>query len=63
MSDIEARISAIEQRNKKVELDKKREISRTRKGSIMLITYIIASFLMLSIGDERFFLNALIPML
>ena len=38
---IEDRINKIEQRNKKVELDKAWEISWTRKICIMILTYII----------------------
>lgn len=39
--DIEDRINNIEKRNKRVELDKKWEISITRRVCIIILTYII----------------------
>ena len=39
--DLEERIKKIEERNKRVELDKKWETSWTRKICIMILTYII----------------------
>jgi len=39
--NIEDRINKIEERNKRVELDKKWETSWTRKISIMILTYIV----------------------
>lgn len=39
--DLEERIKKIEERNKKVELDKTWEMSWTRKIFIMLLTYIV----------------------
>lgn len=39
--ELEERIKQIEERNKRVELDKKWETSWTRKICIMLLTYII----------------------
>ena len=39
--DLETRIKAIEERNKRVELDKRWETSLTRKICIMLLTYIV----------------------
>ena len=40
--DIESRLSAIEERNKKVERDKAWEVSWTRRVSIMALTYVVA---------------------
>lgn len=48
--DLEKRISSIEKRNKKVELDKKWETSLFRKISIALITYIFMSLFFISIN-------------
>ena len=39
--NLEERIKKIEERNKRVELDKKWETSWTRKVSIMILTYIV----------------------
>ena len=39
--NIEERINKIEERNKRVELDKKWETCWTRKISIMILTYIV----------------------
>ena len=39
--NLEERIKKIEERNKKVELDKKWETSWTRKICIMILTYIV----------------------
>lgn len=41
MKDIEERIKIIEERNKRVELDKKWETCWTRKICIMILTYIV----------------------
>ena len=39
--ELEERVKKIEERNKRVELDKSWETSWTRKISIMILTYII----------------------
>ena len=44
--DLESRISAIESRNSRVELDKQWEISFTRKLAILLMTYAILGLYM-----------------
>ena len=41
MEELEKRIKKIEERNKKVELDKSWETSWTRKICIMILTYIV----------------------
>jgi len=40
MNDIEKRLNALEQRNKRVELDKAWETSWIRKGIIVILTYV-----------------------
>ena len=50
MEVLEKRIKKIEERNKKVELDKAWESSRTRKILIILMTYVFA-VLYLKIAD------------
>ena len=63
MTTIEQRLSTIEQRNKRVELDKKWENSLERKLLILITTYIVMCFFMSVIGVEKAWLNAIIPTL
>ena len=42
-------------------MDKAWEGSKTRRGIIALITYVVASFFMMRIGVSDPFLNALVP--
>jgi len=61
MKSLEQRIAAIEDRNRKVEADKARETSWTRRISFMLLTYIVvALYLTLVVGVDPW-LNALVP--
>ncbi|MFT7507755.1 MAG: hypothetical protein ACI92I_000923 [Acidimicrobiales bacterium] len=48
-------------RNHRVELDKAWEGSKTRRGIIAGVTYIVAAAFMKSIGVDAFLLNALVP--
>lgn len=59
--NIEKEITALKERNKRVESDKAWEGSFTRRGLIALITYGLACWFMHSIGVPDFYLNALIP--
>lgn len=59
--DIEQRLQNTEERNLRVEADKAWETSASRIGSVMLITYIIACGVLMVIGNENPFRNALIP--
>ncbi len=61
--DIEQRIQKIEERNVRVEAEKAWEKSTLRVGSIMLATYIIACGILMVIGNDNPFRNALIPVL
>jgi len=58
---MEKDILIIKARNKKVEGEKAWETSMFRKLLICLITYVVAGAIMYSIGVERFYLNAIIP--
>jgi hypothetical protein len=58
---LEKRISAIEERNKKVGLDKSWEGSTTRKILLFFFTYIAVSVYLWTIGIEHAFLNAVVP--
>ncbi|MFA7192494.1 MAG: hypothetical protein WC089_04335 [Candidatus Paceibacterota bacterium] len=61
LKNIESQINSINERNKKVEVDKAWETSNFRIFSVCLITYIVASFVLYSIGNQNFLLNALVP--
>lgn len=60
---MEERIKQIEERNKRVELDKAWETSTVRIFSISLITYIVAVVLLYIIDAPKPFLSALVPVL
>ncbi|HEX5797868.1 MAG TPA: hypothetical protein VFX79_00800 [Candidatus Saccharimonadales bacterium] len=59
--DLEKRITAIEARNKKVELDKAWETSLLRRCLVATLTYIVVVLFMLSADIEKPFVSALIP--
>jgi len=61
MNSTQEKIESIEQRNRRVELDKAWEISFVRRGFIACVTYAIAVWFMWSIGVEDAYLNALVP--
>ena len=63
MKTLEQRVAAIEQRNKRVELDKKWEGSLERKLLIILTTYIVMCLVMTALHVEKAWLNAVIPTL
>lgn len=54
-------IKSIQERNKRVELEKAWEVSITRRGIIALLTYCIAVIFLKLIGNNQAFLNALVP--
>jgi hypothetical protein len=54
-------IETIEERNRRVELDKAWETSKTRRALIAVITYGIATLFMWRIGIPDPFINALVP--
>ena len=64
MENLEKKIENIEERNKRVELDKRWETSWTRKICIMILTYIVVviySYLTKNISN--IFLSSLVPVL
>jgi hypothetical protein len=61
MSDIEKRINAIEQRNKKVELDKAWETSLSRKIIIAGLTYLTIVLFFLVAQLPKPFINSIVP--
>jgi len=64
MKELEERILKIEERNKKVELDKKWETSFTRKISICILTYIVVLLFSYFINTgNNIFLSSLVPVI
>lgn len=56
-------IQSINERNRRVELDKAWETSKTRRGIIAILTYFVIVLFLYLIKIPRPFLNALIPVL
>lgn len=64
MKDLEERILKIEERNKRVELDKRWETSFTRKLSICILTYIVVILFSYFINTgNNIFLSSLVPVI
>jgi Kef-type K+ transport system membrane component KefB len=61
MENLEQRIQRIEERNAKVELDKKWETSWTRRVLLTLFTYLSVSIYLWAIGISNPWLNAIVP--
>lgn len=62
--ELEKRIKDIEQRNKRVELDKAWETSKTRKICIMILTYIVVVIYSYLIRKySNIFLTSLVPII
>ena len=61
MNDIEKRILAIEQRNKKVELDKSWETSIARKIIIIILTYIVIVLFFIFADLPNPYINSIVP--
>ncbi len=60
---LEERLTRIEARNAKVEADKAWEISLARRGTIAMITWLIAGFSLYLLGSNAPWFYALIPVL
>ncbi len=58
---LEDDINNIHSRNKRVEMDKAWEISKTRKIIIALLTYLLVLIFLIFIGIPHPWLNAFIP--
>ncbi len=61
LAQLDLRISAIEARNRRVELEKAWEISITRKVSIIALTYLVMILVFWSLENEKYLLNAIVP--
>ncbi len=59
--DIEKEINLIQERNKKVEMDKAWETSFTRMFFILVATYIITAIVFYLIGVKNYLVSPLIP--
>lgn len=60
-NSIEERLQIIENRNKKVELDKSWETSWTRRITIVFLTYVVVTGYLTLIGNDQPFINGLVP--
>lgn len=58
---MKSELEKIKERNKRVELDKAWETSKTRRGIIAAFTYIVAVLFLAAIGNQMFHINALVP--
>ena len=61
--DFEKEIKKIQERNKRVELDKAWETSKTRKISIAILTYLVMVLVMYSLNMDNPCTGAIIPTL
>jgi hypothetical protein len=61
MKNLEQKILEIEERNKKVEMDKTWETSWTRRGLLTLFTYLAIGIYLRAINIEQPWLNAIVP--
>ena len=62
--DLEKEIKKIQERNKRVELDKAWEISWTRRICIMILTYIVVIIYSYVIKEfDNIFLSSLVPVI
>lgn len=64
LREVENRVEAIQERNKKVELDKKWETSWTRKICICVLTYIVVIIYSWLVRNyDNLFLSSLVPVI
>jgi hypothetical protein len=61
MKTIEERLTTIEERNARVEADKAWETSWTRRGLLVVFTYLAIGIYMWAIGVTAPWLNAIVP--
>lgn len=63
MLSLEERVQAIEERNRRVDLNKRWETSIERKLSILVLTYLTMILVMWRLDVARPWLNAIVPTL
>ena len=61
LKGLEKRVKNIEDRNKKVELDKAWEVSYTRRFILVVFTYVSIGFYLQAIGVNQAWLHAIVP--
>lgn len=61
LKELEKRVKNIEDRNKKVELDKAWEVSYTRRFILVVFTYVSIGFYLQAIGVNQAWLHAIVP--
>lgn len=61
IADLEKEINALKARNKRVETDKSWETSSTRRGLLVIFTYLAIGFYLSAIHVENPWLNAIVP--
>ncbi|MDA1337839.1 MAG: hypothetical protein O2871_00590 [bacterium] len=61
VAELENRILKLEERNKRVEMDKDWEISWIRKSLLIIFTYLAIAFYLNVIEVDRPWLNAIVP--
>jgi hypothetical protein len=60
-NELKIEIQKINERNKRVETDKAWEVSWTRRGFILAMTFVIASIWLYVINETNIFLKAIVP--
>ena len=61
MLSLKKQVKNIEERNKRVEMDKAWEVSWTRRGLVALFTYLALGLYLRVVGVGRPWLNAIVP--
>jgi len=61
IEELKKEIDLIKDRNKRVEIDKKWETSLTRRGLLILFTYLAIGFYLQAINIPLAWLNAIVP--
>ena len=61
IEQLEKEIATIKQRNERVESDKSWETSYTRRGLLMLFTYLAIGFYLQAVAIPQPWLNAIVP--
>lgn len=63
LARIEARLAAIEERNRRVEIHKTWETSAARKLSVVLLTYLVMCLVLTVVGTRPAWTHAIVPTL
>ena len=61
IADLEKEIEKLKERNRRVEIDKAWETSLTRKGLLIIFTYLAIGFYLNAINVPNPWLNAIVP--